>query len=283
MTAEYEEKTYGLTIENGSIEGGGNTGNYAKGDKISIQASEKDGYDFAGWEVSEGDIQIADRGAKKTTVVMGTEDAEVKAVYTKRLKVGSIVTFGSYEQDNSTKNGKEDLEWIVLAEEENRILVISRYGLDAQQYNTDYAYVRWENCTLRTWLNTKFMDEAFTYGEQSRILEVTIRNEDNPYWKTDEGKDTRDQIFLLSIEEADRYFADDESRKCEATEYTKAHGVHSTIESGTNLSWWWLRSPGRWGDHATYVSADGAVMIYGLGVNAAYGQVRPAFWMSLES
>ena len=40
--------------------------------------------------------------------------------------VGSIVTFGAYEQDDDTSNGKEDIEWFVLANEGNRSLLISR-------------------------------------------------------------------------------------------------------------------------------------------------------------
>lgn len=40
-------------------------------------------------------------------------------------EVGDIVTFGTYEQDSGTSNSKEDIEWLVLAKENNRILVIS--------------------------------------------------------------------------------------------------------------------------------------------------------------
>lgn len=31
-----------------------------------------------------------------------------------KAKVGDTVVFGSYEQDNNTKNGKEEIEWLVL-------------------------------------------------------------------------------------------------------------------------------------------------------------------------
>ena len=50
--------------------------------------------------------------------------------------VGSTVTFGSYEQDNDTSNGKEPLEWIVLSYQDGKSLLISKYGLDCQPYNT---------------------------------------------------------------------------------------------------------------------------------------------------
>ena len=54
--------------------------------------------------------------------------------------VGSTVFFGSYEQDNDTANGKEDIEWIVLAKEGNKLLVISKYALDCQKYNSTYRH-----------------------------------------------------------------------------------------------------------------------------------------------
>ena len=43
------------------------------------------------------------------------------------LKVGDSFTFGSYEQDNDLNNGTEPIEWQVLAIENNRALLISRY------------------------------------------------------------------------------------------------------------------------------------------------------------
>ena len=36
--------------------------------------------------------------------------------------MGDYVFFGTYEQDNDTANGKEGIEWLVLAKENNRSL-----------------------------------------------------------------------------------------------------------------------------------------------------------------
>lgn len=44
------------------------------------------------------------------------------------ISVGSYITFGSYEQDDDITNGKEPIEWLVLAKKNNRMLVISRYA-----------------------------------------------------------------------------------------------------------------------------------------------------------
>ena len=49
-------------------------------------------------------------------------------------KIGDTVSFGSYEQDNNTENGAEAIEWIVLDVEGENVLLLSKYGLDAQAY-----------------------------------------------------------------------------------------------------------------------------------------------------
>ena len=54
------------------------------------------------------------------------------------------IVFGSYEQDGNTKNGKEPIEWEVLGENDNGILVVSRYILDCQPYNKKSTGVFWE-------------------------------------------------------------------------------------------------------------------------------------------
>ena len=51
--------------------------------------------------------------------------------------VGNTVVFGNYEQDNDTSNGKEPIEWIIISEENDRRLLVSKYILDVQPFNTD--------------------------------------------------------------------------------------------------------------------------------------------------
>lgn len=82
--------------------------------------------------------------------------AKYKNKILKSANVGDYVVFGSYQQDSKTSNGKEDIAWLVLAKEDNKVLVISRYALDCQPYNTSYTDVTWENCSLRKSLNDTF-------------------------------------------------------------------------------------------------------------------------------
>ena len=56
-----------------------------------------------------------------------TQIVKCKAGVIKQADVGHYVSFGSFEQDNNLNNGKEEIEWLVLAKEGNKVLLISRY------------------------------------------------------------------------------------------------------------------------------------------------------------
>ena len=194
------------------------------------------------------------------------------------LKAGDLFSFGSYEQDNDVENGAEPIEWQVLAVEDGRALVISRYALDAKPYNESFINVTWSRSTLRSWLNGEFYNNAFDNAEKTNIAEVTNSNPSNVCSRARGGFSTKDRIFLLNFDEANKYFPSDEVRQCEATPYAKAHGAY--IGENEN-SWWWLRSPGRTGSAAAIVLYGGYVSNLGYAVNDPYNVVRPAFWLSL--
>jgi len=48
----------------------------------------------------------------------------------RNIKKGQYITFGAYEQDNNTLNGKGTIEWLVLEVKNGKALVISKYALD---------------------------------------------------------------------------------------------------------------------------------------------------------
>ena len=204
----------------------------------------------------------------------------------KYSNVGDTVKFGSYEQDNNTSNGKEVIEWIVLAKEGDKALVISDKALDCKPYNEEYEDATWENCTLRKWLNSTFLNNAFTSEEQALILTTNVVNDDNPNYGTSGGNNTQDKIFLLSIDEANKYFSKND-RICAPTDYAIAHGAWTSdsykTSSGEASCWWWLRSPGYNQDGAAYVLDDGSVDFDGNYVDRDRGCVRPALWITLDS
>ena len=194
-------------------------------------------------------------------------------------KAGDYVFFGAYEQDNNTSNGKEDVEWLVLEVKDGKALVISKYALDCKPYNTSYTDVTWETCTLRKWLNNDFINAAFSADEKAMIPTVTVSADKNPEYSTNPGNATQDQVFLLSITEANKYFSSDSARQCEPTDYAVANGAW---KSDSGNCWWWLRSPGYFQYFAANVYCDGDALEYGYLVTYDYYAVRPAMWITIK-
>ena len=204
----------------------------------------------------------------------------------KNIKIGDSYTFGTYEQDNNTSNGKEAIEWTVLDKDGMYLLLVSKQALAWQQYNTSYTDVTWENCTLRKWLNGTFLNNAFSTEEQAQIQNTTVSADNNPQYSTNPGNATTDKVFLLSINEVEKYFNSNEARKCAPTAYAEAQGVWTSdtykTPSGAATCWWWLRSPGSNQDEAAGVYVDGSVGEYGRNVNHVHGAVRPAMWITID-
>ena len=70
------------------------------------------------------------------------------------------------------------------------------------------------------------------------------------------------------LDEARRFFADDQARMA----------THNG-----QPGWWWLRSPGFYGDHAAGVLDIGLVLAYGRSVLGSGGGVRPALFLNLDA
>ena len=214
-----------------------------------------------------------------------------------QFTVGNYVTFGEYPQTTAGED-MTPIEWLVLARDGNKALLISRYGLDAQPYNKDKANVTWENCTLRTWLNSTFYNKAFSSAEQAAILTTSVDNSQNQcfsLWGTSGGNNTQDKVFLLSYAKANKYFdveywkntgaTDNVKSRVAPTPYAIAQGAYtssSNMTADSNVAgWWWLRSPGSYRSSAAYVSPDGSLRDH----NVDYGSasVRPALWVNVET
>ena len=234
-------------------------------------------------------------------------------------RTGEYVIFGSYEQDGNVNNGPEPIEWEVLDEGNGKMLLISRYILDWQPYNTDKTAVTWENCTLRSWLNNDFYNIAFSTDEQSRIITADLSNPDNTYWDISGGNNTQDKLFLLSIDEIRNYYSfnswyeDTQSGYCqslltEGTAYAKDNGLFtntidedmyygsaneddtnrgldyegfSTDVIGKNCGYWWLRSPGYLSNPGCIVGVTGYVSwsYFSYETYYEYAGVRPAMYI----
>ena len=201
---------------------------------------------------------------------------ESEKVVKKQYKVGDTISFGRYPQDED--GGVKPIEWTVMKTEKNKMLLFSKYVLDTQQYNEKSEEVTWETSDIRRWLNNDFYTTAFNDIEQRKVADTLVRTENNPKWGTVGGNNTEDKVFLLSIEEAESLFINDEERRTTATKYAEKAGVYMDDEG---YSWWWLRSPGFHSICAAILDYRGWVHEDGFCVDCyAYG-VRPALWLNL--
>ena len=188
-------------------------------------------------------------------------------------KQGEYVTFGEYYQTSSAS--KSPIEWLVLEKSSDRMLLISRYCLDSQLYHKRLQSITWEDSSLRTWLNSTFLNAAFDTTAQKLILSTTLDN--------DAGGKTTDKIYLLSENEAEWYFANNYSRIAMPTLYAKEQGAFTNSEGAV---WWWLRSRGSAKNKASGVNGSGRVDTTGDDVNMRNGRsvngVRPVLWVDLD-
>ncbi|MBO5223258.1 MAG: TIR domain-containing protein [Clostridia bacterium] len=214
-----------------------------------------------------------------TQTTTSTAKPSSSSVDPSKLQVGDTCKFGSYYQSNDTT--KEPIEWLVLAREGSKALLISKYVLDCKPYNTSRTNVTWETCSIRKWLNNDFINTAFTATEKAKIPIVTVSADKNPNYSTNPGNTTQDKVFLLSITEAYKYFSNNIARQCKPTAYAKKNGAYVNKDNGS--CWWWLRSPGSTQYDAASVRYDGGVVSGGLSVDCDYSVVRPALWVNLES
>ena len=231
------------------------------------------------------------------TVVIVDESLEGSAAEPDKghVEEPESVIFGRYEQDNNPDNGPEPIEWLVLDYDEfsNRVLLLSRYGLDAKPYNTGKTSVVWKSCSLRKWLNEEFLNAAFTVEEQAVVLLTDVdnsRNQSALFWASDSGLNTQDKVFLLSCAEVAQYLGaswgdiHNFSPRVSPTAYARAQGAfagNTMTSEGSAAGWWWLRSPGYHQNEAARVSRDGSLGT--VEVNNSRGSVRPALWVSLDA
>ncbi len=192
-------------------------------------------------------------------------------------------TFGSYEQDGDSSNGKEPIEWLVLDRDGDRALLLSKYALDYQSFMPFYEPVTepytWESCSLRRWLNGTFLNAAFSADEQQRLLTTTVITSPGSLHRENGPVTTEDRVFLLSNTEVYAYFASEAATAAEYTAYALSENPWPGNAATPGPADWWLRTTDGY-DHPDGVYADGRV---GEGARAYEGEyVRPAIWITVD-
>ena len=170
------------------------------------------------------------------------------------------------------------VEWMVLDRRGDRVLLLSRYGLDAQPYHQTSTAVNWSNSDIRRWLQNEFYNEAFTAEEQTMIATTQNATPINSNNAGSPGPNTYDKVFLLSSTEATNYLPSSESRMVKATSYALMRGA------GTNYSqnsFWWVRSYAD-GSRRKVLMVNSQGNVYASYMNDYEAVVRPAIWIEVE-
>lgn len=239
-------------------------------------------------ETNDLHVVNSDNLASTTAGITVNESGTTTGRHQTVAKAGDVVLFGSYEQDNNIDNGKEPIQWRVIAIENGKALLLSEKILDSKPYNIEPTEVTWETCTLRKWLNNEFFNAAFNTNEKAKIRTTKLINKNNPKYGISGGNDTQDKVFLLSYGEVtnpDYGFkaaskrADDHARPSQGTAYAISNGLYvNHYSSVSENSDWWLRTPGDKLFKASHVSSNGngcsLVSLQGFGV-------CPAIWIDL--
>lgn len=165
-------------------------------------------------------------------------------------------------------------DWLALDVKDDKVLLLSKKIMGEGPYHYgDAKHNTWENSTIRASLNGEFLD-SFSESDRARIAETLVINSDNLEHGTDCGADTKDCIFLLSIDEAKRYFGSDKERVA----YYYDEDEENECEHA-----WWLRSLGLSSCYAASVHSGGRIISGGYDVSGGRNGVRPALWVKLQS
>lgn len=200
--------------------------------------------------------------------------------------VGDTVTFGTYEQNNNYSDGNESIEWVVIDKQEDKIMVVSKYIIAEQPFNTtNEGHISWENCTLRKWLNNDFLNEAFSGAEKNLITDTTVFSTE--YLVVGATYSTTDKVFLLSENERNMLSSVD-ALKGIVTESVIALFSDAANSDVANINpsnfepLWWLRTTWEYADDpcaSVVYRVDYDGWTYAVEENAG---VRPAMWISLK-
>lgn len=165
-----------------------------------------------------------------------------------------IIQFGGYQ-------------WIVIEKIYNRLTIISKdiieiknYDDCSSKYDSDLS---WDGSMIRKYLNCDFFN-SFSYEEKMCIVDTFNDEPKNPKIDTWCGNPTIDKLYLLSINDINKYFSNPQ----------ELIARYNGNETG-----WWLRSPGKEEEYRSFVSNKGNIVFDGLVTTEELG-VRPV--MKLE-
>ena len=178
--------------------------------------------------------------------------------------------------------------WIVLELKNGAALVICETSVDFMAFAGGEIHpTTWSNSGIRSWLNEGFYRDSFAADEKERIMDTDVINDSNPWFGIDGGANTKDKVFLLSIDEILTYFGDSgDLRSGKGKDAWVINDMYdqrrvTTYLDTDILTWWWLRSPGMNDIYSSCIGKDGCINVGGEYAGGGGGGVRPAIWFTL--
>lgn len=146
----------------------------------------------------------------------------------------------------------EPIKWRILSvsADGSDAFVIADKVIDvASYYHDNGVEITWEKSDIRTWLNEAFWGMAFTAEEQEAVKTTDVATADNQWSGESGGNDTKDKIYLPSLEEMlntaygfSNDVAEGNTRKITVTDYAGKGGT--PFKPADGFMSYWLRSPG---------------------------------------
>lgn len=169
---------------------------------------------------------------------------------------------------NSGSTSKQPIQWEVLKKEGNKIFVLSKYVLDKKPYNTaNNKSINWSTCSLRTWLNGAFMNNAFTQAERNAVVSTSITSKN----ANGNNVSTKDKVFLLTVNETQNYLLSNDER------------IGKTKRGVKESTWTRDRYTGYSYSSTAYAVTFGNSGYSGYTAIKNSNYIRPAMWVNLEA
>ena len=158
----------------------------------------------------------------------------IQAVYNNYPKTD--FWFGTYPQNDGTGVQKEPIKWRVLNINDNEAFLVSDKILDYYRYYDSDSYsVEWEDSDARVWLNNELLNNILSTSQIDDVVNKKI------YIR--EQTATTDRLFLLSEDEANKYFANDNSRIATDSNYSYSKNTgNADFDQTLYRGEWWLRT-----------------------------------------
>ncbi len=200
----------------------------------------------------------------------------------------SYVDENGYEKDKTYWFRYSSIKWNILEESGMEMLIASELLLDSQEiyhntqsgkydHNDGNGYSNnYDLSNIIKWLNDSFYNLAFTEVEKEYIKKENIYTDATPSKYT--SGPVEYNMFLLSKNEANVFYASDEARRAKGTDYAKIQGLHvnSSIVN-TGYSEWWVRTPSYNSDYNTItIDTDGTINGNGINDNNTAMGIRVA-------